>query len=142
MTHITAGDRLMMAEGDISVPAHPHGVISDKTADFPDEDIPQHSFEVRLGRPARLLLELQPHTCRWPLGDLDDPHFHWCGCPCMTGAPYCAVHMWLARPPSQRKAGEIAYSGWEHGIALAEALPYSVTYRTIRPGPGRTLVSS
>jgi hypothetical protein len=50
--------------------------------------------------------------------------------------------MWLARPPSQRKAGEMAHSGWEHGIALAEALRYSVTHRTVRPGTGRSPVSS
>ena len=131
MTHITAGDRLMEADGEVSVPAHRPAVIPGKAADSPDEDASQHSLEVRLGRPARLLLELQPRTCRWPLGDLDDPHFQWCGCPCMEGAPYCAAHMWLSRPPSQRRAGEMAHSGWEHGIAPAEALGYSVTHRTV-----------
>jgi GcrA cell cycle regulator len=111
MTNITAGDRLVAADDNVCVPSHRLDVIPSKAADFLDEDAPTHSLEARLGRPARLLLELQPCTCRWLLGDLDDPHFQWCGCPCMTGAPYCAAHMWLARPPSQRKASEMAHSG-------------------------------
>ncbi len=71
MTHITAGNCLMGADGDVCAPAHRHAVIPGEVADFPDEEASQHSLEVRLGRPARLLLELQPRTCRWPLGDLD-----------------------------------------------------------------------
>jgi len=129
MTHITS-DRLSAANSN--VPVHAHLDAIDKPA-TPAESPSPPPFEVRLGRPAGLLLDLPPGTCRWPLGDLDDPHFRWCGCLSTPGAPYCAAHMQLSRIRYQRKTGETASGEWEQDFALAEARRSSATLRSVRP---------
>lgn len=48
-----------------------------------DELIP---FEQR-----RTLLELNEHTCRWPVGEPREPGFFFCGGPVVEG-PYCPGH--------------------------------------------------
>lgn len=46
------------------------------------------------------LIELEPHDCRWPIGDSD---FRFCGEIAVEGRPYCLEHCQLAyvprRPP-------------------------------------------
>lgn len=37
------------------------------------------------------LLELGPHTCRWPIGDPQSPDFRFCGAPTETGQVYCTA---------------------------------------------------
>lgn len=37
-----------------------------------------------------VLLELQPHHCRWPVGDPGTPGFGFCGDARVEGTPYCA----------------------------------------------------
>src|SRR5512143_1553289 len=40
----------------------------------------------------RTLLELTAHTCRWPVGEQDEPGFFFCGAEPMADRPYCAAH--------------------------------------------------
>ncbi|MBQ0013408.1 MAG: hypothetical protein KBS86_02475 [Proteobacteria bacterium] len=43
----------------------------------------QHSLE---------MANLKPNQCRWPIGDPDSEHFHFCGAQVFTGKPYCYEH--------------------------------------------------
>lgn len=43
----------------------------------------QHSLE---------MANLKPGQCRWPIGDPDSEHFHFCGESVFVGKPYCYEH--------------------------------------------------
>ncbi len=43
----------------------------------------QHSLE---------MANLKPNQCRWPIGDPDSEHFHFCGETVFVGKPYCYEH--------------------------------------------------
>lgn len=43
----------------------------------------QHSLE---------MANLKPNQCRWPIGDPDSEHFHFCGELVFVGKPYCYEH--------------------------------------------------
>lgn len=43
----------------------------------------QHSLE---------MANLKPGQCRWPIGDPDSEHFHFCGEAVFVGKPYCYEH--------------------------------------------------
>lgn len=45
--------------------------------------IVQHSLE---------MANLKPNQCRWPIGDPDSEHFHFCGETVFVGKPYCYEH--------------------------------------------------
>lgn len=45
--------------------------------------IVQHSLE---------MANLKPNQCRWPVGDPDSEHFHFCGETVFVGKPYCYEH--------------------------------------------------
>jgi GcrA cell cycle regulator len=52
----------------------------------------------------RTLLELNEHTCRWPVGDPSTTEFFFCGGNSVTGLPYCALHSRVAyQPVSDRR---------------------------------------
>jgi GcrA cell cycle regulator len=60
-------------------------------------------------RPDNLIgvLELTSHTCRWPIGDPDDPEFGFCGMKTAEGLPYCPEHAAIAyQQQVDRKPGE------------------------------------
>jgi GcrA cell cycle regulator len=40
----------------------------------------------------RSFLDLNSHTCRWPVGDPGGRDFFFCGAPPVVGKPYCAAH--------------------------------------------------
>ena len=42
------------------------------------------------------LTDLDNHTCRWPLGDPKDDHFHFCGTKVRLGQTYCEEHAAVA----------------------------------------------
>ena len=44
-----------------------------------------------LSRAAVLMRDLPLGTCRWPLGDVEDVAFRWCGAVAL-GGPYCRQH--------------------------------------------------
>lgn len=50
------------------------------------------------------LMELNEHTCRWPVGNPGDPGFFFCGATPVDELPYCAYHSRIAySPASERK---------------------------------------
>ncbi len=42
------------------------------------------------------LMDLKMNSCRWPIGELKDDDFHFCGKECQTGKPYCPEHCKIA----------------------------------------------
>lgn len=36
--------------------------------------------------------KIPPGGCRWPIGDLHEPGFHFCGAPANPSGPYCQEH--------------------------------------------------
>jgi hypothetical protein len=40
----------------------------------------------------RTLMQLNDHTCRWPVGDPAGPRFFFCGAVTETGQTYCPMH--------------------------------------------------
>jgi len=55
----------------------------------------------------RAMLALKPSHCRWPVGGVQDPDFHYCSAPrADLLRPYCAKHeqvaqsAWAAKHPS------------------------------------------
>ena len=51
------------------------------------------------------ILQLNEHTCKWPIGDPQGEDFHFCGSRSNSGSPYCERHSRLAYQPvnSSRK---------------------------------------
>jgi GcrA cell cycle regulator len=50
-------------------------------------------------RAARLLADLAPGACRWPIGDPRDEGFRWCGKRAEPLHPYCGEHRQTALAP-------------------------------------------
>jgi len=46
--------------------------------------------------PLLTLMEINEHTCKWPIGDPHDPDFGFCGKTPLEGKPYCAEHADIA----------------------------------------------
>ncbi|CAM5397240.1 hypothetical protein AFEL58S_01977 [Afipia felis] len=44
------------------------------------------------------LLQLKDHHCRWPIGDVGEPGFGFCGCSKIAGSSYCQAHTRRAAP--------------------------------------------
>jgi GcrA cell cycle regulator len=56
----------------------------------------QHSLE---------MANLKPNQCRWPIGDPDSEHFHFCGETVFVGKPYCyehCKHAYQFTPPKKK----------------------------------------
>jgi len=49
------------------------------------------------------LLDLKEHSCRWPIGDPDQPGFGFCGCQKAEEGPYCERHAAMAFQPAARR---------------------------------------
>ncbi|WP_040484890.1 GcrA family cell cycle regulator [Lutibaculum baratangense] len=45
------------------------------------------------------ILDLNEHTCKWPIGDPTSSDFHFCGCRSKAGSPYCERHAAQAYQP-------------------------------------------
>lgn len=48
----------------------------------------------------KTLMDLNEHTCRWPMGDPGSPDFAFCGRDSVPGQPYCAAHARVAYQPA------------------------------------------
>lgn len=60
---------------------------------------------------ARLsVLNLNGHTCRWPIGDPRQPDFGHCGAEPLAHLPYCARHARQAYRPARERP----YSSWRN----------------------------
>ena len=52
----------------------------------------------------KTLLQLNEHTCRWPVGDPGGSDFYFCGGETATELPYCGYHCRVAyQPASERR---------------------------------------
>jgi GcrA cell cycle regulator len=52
----------------------------------------------------KTLLQLNEHTCRWPVGDPGSPEFYFCGGDTGNELPYCGYHCRVAyQPASERR---------------------------------------
>ena len=49
------------------------------------------------------LVELDNHTCRWPIGDPKDDNFHFCGKKIRLGQTYCEEHAAIAYVKPNKK---------------------------------------
>jgi GcrA cell cycle regulator len=59
--------------------------------------------------PPLSVFNLTAATCRWPVGDPQEPGFRFCGHPPGAGKPYCAAHCAMAYEPivqSRRKRSD------------------------------------
>ncbi len=68
--------------------------ISDLVAERirPGRPVSAQAFEPLEGTRPVTLLDLEPHHCRWPIGDPQDASFGFCGCKRAAGTPYCEAH--------------------------------------------------
>jgi GcrA cell cycle regulator len=57
---------------------------------------PHPRFTETSAAPTAILLTLNPHSCRWPIGHPDDPDFGFCGRHREGSASYCADHRHIA----------------------------------------------
>jgi GcrA cell cycle regulator len=61
-----------------------------------------HQHAGRAFGPACGLLELTAATCRWPVGEPDEPNFAFCGAAPLRRYPYCIAHCLIAYRPASR----------------------------------------
>lgn len=60
----------------------------------------------------KTLLQLNEHTCRWPVGDPGSGDFYFCGGETASELPYCAYHSRIAyQPPSDRRRDKRSFRG-------------------------------
>ena len=65
----------------------------------PEPDLLEIPVEQR-----KTLLQLNEHTCRWPVGDPGGSDFYFCGGETATELPYCGYHCRVAyQPASERR---------------------------------------
>jgi GcrA cell cycle regulator len=54
----------------------------------------------------RTILELNEHTCHWPVGDPGSTEFFFCGGNTVSSLPYCAYHSRVAYQPAGERRRE------------------------------------
>jgi GcrA cell cycle regulator len=65
---------------------------------------------------------LTPSSCRWPIGDPQQPDFHFCGRTRHAHFPYCETHARRAfRPPRRPKHGPLANHSLRNPPAISRA---------------------
>ncbi len=60
---------------------------------------PASDAEIPLAQ-RRTFMQLTEDSCRWPIGDVGDPGFFFCGGPSLTGQPYCTRHTKISCQPN------------------------------------------
>lgn len=83
---------------------------------LPVEELPEIDvidLEIPETQRRHSVLELDAHTCSWPVGDPLDPEFFFCGAAAIEGLPYCAAHQRRARVPIKRPVKP--YRSYHHG---------------------------
>ncbi|MBD5400288.1 hypothetical protein HDR61_00870 [bacterium] len=71
-----------VASKEVAAPVRETSKSMNKTLAM-HQRIVQHSLE---------MANLKPNQCRWPIGDPDSEHFHFCGEQVFVGKPYCYEH--------------------------------------------------
>lgn len=75
-----------------------------KTPEKKETKMDCQKSELEKNQKAVSLMELDNHTCRWPLGDPKDDNFHFCGKKIRVGQTYCDEHSSIAYvKPSKMK---------------------------------------
>lgn len=79
-------------------PAKPSSAekISEKKESRKEETKECFKSDLEKSAKAVSLMELDNHTCRWPLGDPKDDNFHFCGKKVKIGQTYCEEHSAVA----------------------------------------------
>lgn len=82
--------------------------VIEETEEAPIENtVEQEPQEVKPASPADgnkvKLVELDSHTCRWPIGDPRDDDFGFCGKKVRTGQTYCDEHAAMAYVKAVRR---------------------------------------
>ena len=78
--------------------ATPKKEVAKKTADKKTDTKPVAANAKTLAMHQRIvqhaleMANLKPNQCRWPIGDPDSEHFHFCGETVFVGKPYCYEH--------------------------------------------------
>ncbi|MBR2393066.1 MAG: hypothetical protein IKB05_01075 [Alphaproteobacteria bacterium] len=78
--------------------ATPKKEVAKKTADKKTDTKPVTANAKTLAMHQRIvqhaleMANLKPNQCRWPIGDPDSEHFHFCGETVFVGKPYCYEH--------------------------------------------------
>jgi GcrA cell cycle regulator len=106
--HLRASER-----ADREWPFFPAWIVDTQSyADNPgiDADIPPAQ--------RRSFLDLNSHTCRWPVGDPGGCDFFFCGAPPVVGKPYCAAHCARAYVRSAPGSADVASA-----LGLAGKMP-------------------
>jgi len=78
-----------------------------------EEDVEEEVKPVRVLAPVEELfippeeratiLQLNEHTCKWPIGDPGTDDFYFCGRRSDAGVPYCEHHCRIAYQPADRR---------------------------------------
>lgn len=76
-------------------------VKTEKISDAKSEKMPAPKADNKKG--AVSLMDLDNHTCRWPLGDPKDENFHFCGKKVKIGQTYCEEHSNVAYVKTTKK---------------------------------------
>jgi GcrA cell cycle regulator len=63
---------------------------------------------------------LTESCCRWPIGDPQQPEFHFCGRKKIPGLPYCEVHARRAFQPPQTRRRDREFTPM---VVLPKAMP-------------------
>ena len=88
-----------------------HGNVALKPVYMPVEQktvalsvVPSVIEEIAVPAALRIdLLDLKENMCRWPIGDPQSEHFHFCGCKKTGSGPYCEHHARIAFQPVTRR---------------------------------------
>lgn len=87
-------------------------VVEEATIETPEEILPEENVPVmEVKTPKKVhkgahhvkLMELDSHTCRWPLGDPRDEDFCFCGKKVRMGQTYCEEHANMAYVKATKK---------------------------------------
>ena len=84
---------------------------------------PAEELVIPLGE-RKYIQTLTESCCRWPIGDPQQPEFHFCGKKKIPGLPYCEVHARRAFQPPQARRREREFLPV---IAPSIAHPHAVT---------------
>ncbi len=88
-------------QGNAALKAETNPAVWTAPARRPDlRPVPQPDVETG---PVVGLLELKENSCRWPIGDPDQPGFGFCGCQKPHDGPYCERHAAMAFQPAARR---------------------------------------
>ncbi|MDD3669503.1 MAG: GcrA family cell cycle regulator [Alphaproteobacteria bacterium] len=79
------------------------------------------------------LLDLKSNSCRWPIGDPDEPDFHFCGQQVATGKPYCPEHCKIAYTSLK----ELASQKNKEAKAALPAPPPTAAPKAPQPAKGK-----